>query len=130
MTTPTPQRWLPGWFYFPNEEHERFAGRRTDALPWDAAAEWLRRELHEGAPEWGEHPTETMHREPQPPYGILLFPGCIAFADHGIPLRRNQGVWASDGQRCFYIIREDAPGNAEETLRIEPVPPLQPAAVQ
>lgn len=122
MTTPIPQRWLPGWFYCPTEDHIRFAGRRTDAMAWADAAAWLHRELYEGFEEWGPAPVESMHRAPAPPFAILAFEDCRAFADHALPLRQHQGVWGSDGQRCFYIIREEQPGAPAEAE--VPVPPL------
>lgn len=120
MTTPIPQQWLPGWFYFPSEQHTRFAGRQTKAMGWSDAASWLRRELHDNFDEWGAAPVQTMHRSRTAPYTIMVFEDCRAFADHGLGLRQHQGVWGSDGQRCFYIIREEHPG---APLDLDPAPP-------
>lgn len=125
MTTPAPpQRWLAGWFHFP-PPYERFTGRNSDIDSWDESATWLREQILEGAPEWGTAEVATMHRQGQPPYDVLSFPDHAAFVDQGLILRKGRGVWAFDGQRCFYIIRDDSgPESAHSAIPSEYTPPL------
>jgi hypothetical protein len=110
--SPLPQRWLAGWFHFP-PPYEQFSGRRHDVHSWDESAAWLRREILEGAPEWGAAEVTTFHRQGQPPFDVMCFPDHAAFVDQGLVLRKGRGVWASDGERCFYIIRDDTKADAE-----------------
>jgi hypothetical protein len=123
MTTPAPpQRWLAGWLDF-SPPYERFTGRNADIHSWDESAAWLRHQILEHAPEWGPSEVATMHRRDKPPFDILSFPGHEAFVQEGLPLRRDRGVWASDGQRCFYIIRDHTPPPVHEAAD-EGTPPL------
>lgn len=125
MTTPTPpHRWLAGWFHFPRPD-ERFIGRAGYADSWEESAAWLRQQILEGAPEWGSAEVTTMHRHSQPPFDILSFPDHEAFVDQGLVLRKGRGVWASDGDRSFYIIRDDSgPESAPSAIPDEGTPPL------
>lgn len=124
MTTPAPpQRWLAGWFEFA-PPYEHFNSRRADVHTWDESAAWLRREILEGTPEWGHAEVATMHRQSQPPFEILTFPDHAAFVDQGLILRKGRGVWAFDGKRCFYIIRDETQPDTDD-LTAEATPPLR-----
>lgn len=119
-----PQRWLAGWFHFP-PPYETFTGHATGTDAWDDAAAWLRQQIIDGAPDWGSAEIATMHRHSQPPYDLLSFPDHDAFIDQGLVLRKGRGVWASDGDRCFYIIRDEAaPESTHSATFDEGTPPL------
>lgn len=122
MITPTPTRhWLAGWFHFP-VPGQPFIGRGADVHSWEESATWLRQQLLEHAPQWEAVTVATMHRRAEPPFDLLSFTDHTDFVDHGLVLRKERGVWASDGQRCFYIIRDDTPPAPEDAG--EGTPPL------
>ena len=124
MTTPAPpQRWLAGWFHFP-PPYERFTGRGADATSWKGAQAWLSQQLLEHVSQWGPLTVGTMHRRPEPPFDLLSFSDHADFVEHGLPLRQDRGVWASDGERCFYIIRDDTPAASDADTATEGTPPL------
>jgi hypothetical protein len=124
MTTSPPQRWLAGWFHF-QPPYETFTGRNADVHSWDESAAWLRREMLEGVPTWGTSEITTMHRQAGPPFDVLSFPDHEVFVNQGLVLRKDRGVWAFDGERCFYIIRDDSgPESAQGVISSEGTPPL------